>query len=113
METAKTDKRARGPQSLADKIGFIGIGHMGSAMAANLAAGGYRINAYVQGPDRMKELVALGLNPTTELASLFDSDIVISMLPDDAAVHDVVFGRQDLGVAGLALVGACWPTLAS
>lgn len=123
METAKIDKRAkkpdglrsdsgdrqapgatpsRGPRPLPDKIGFIGIGHMGSAMAANLAAGGYRIVGYVRPMDRTEELVALGLTPTTEMASLFDSDIVISMLPDDAAVHDVVFGRQDLGVAGLA-----------
>lgn len=123
METLKVDKRAkkpgrslsdpdnrhasdakpsRGPWPLPNKIGFIGIGHMGSAMAANLAANGHRVDAYVRRPDRMGQLVALGLNPTTEMANLFDSDIVISMLPDDAAVHNVVFGRQELGVPGLA-----------
>jgi 3-hydroxyisobutyrate dehydrogenase-like beta-hydroxyacid dehydrogenase len=93
---------SQAPRPLLGKIGFIGIGHMGTAIAANLAAAGHRINAYVRRPDRMEELVPLGLNPTTEMVSLFDSDVVISMLPDDAAVHDVVFGRQDLGVPGLA-----------
>ena len=123
METVKSDKLAMKPDGLAsdpgnshtseatplkghrplqNKIGFIGIGHMGLAMAANLAADGHPINAYVRRPDRTKELVSLGINPTIELVSLFDSDIVISMLPDDAAVRDVVFGRQDLGVPSLA-----------
>jgi 3-hydroxyisobutyrate dehydrogenase-like beta-hydroxyacid dehydrogenase len=89
-------------RSLSNKIGSICIGRMGSAMAANLAAAGRRIEAYVRRPDRMEELVGLGLNATTELACLFDGDIVISVLPDDAAVCDIVFGRKDLGVPGLA-----------
>jgi 3-hydroxyisobutyrate dehydrogenase-like beta-hydroxyacid dehydrogenase len=83
------------------EIGFIGLGHMGSAMAANLAAAGYRVTAYVRRPDQMEALAALGLKSTTEIADMFESDIVTSMLPDDAAVHDVVFGRDDHGIAGL------------
>ena len=43
------------------EIGFIGLGHMGSAMAANLAAAGYRVMAYVRRPDQMDTLAALGL----------------------------------------------------
>ena len=84
------------------EIGFIGLGNMGSAMAANLAAAGYRVRAYVRRPDRMEALAALGLKPTTEISEMFEPDIVISMLPDDAAVHDVVFGRGDHGTIGLA-----------
>jgi phosphoglycerate dehydrogenase-like enzyme len=36
--------------ALLDKgeIGFVGLGHMGTAMAANLAAGGHRVTAYVR-----------------------------------------------------------------
>jgi 3-hydroxyisobutyrate dehydrogenase-like beta-hydroxyacid dehydrogenase len=83
-------------------IGFIGLGHMGTAMAANLVAAGYRITAYVRRPDQMDKLVTLGLEPTTDIASLFDCEIVITMLPDDNAVRDVVLGRQDLGIGGLA-----------
>jgi 3-hydroxyisobutyrate dehydrogenase-like beta-hydroxyacid dehydrogenase len=86
------------------EIGFVGLGHMGTAMAANLAAAGHRVIAYVRRPDQMNKLVALGLKPTTEFANLFDCEIVISMLPDDAAVRDVVLGREDAGVKGLASV---------
>jgi 3-hydroxyisobutyrate dehydrogenase-like beta-hydroxyacid dehydrogenase len=85
------------------EIGFVGLGHMGTAMAANLAAAGRRVIAYVRRPDKMDELAALGLNPTTDIAHLFDCEVVISMLPDDAAVRDVVLGRTDLGIDGLAL----------
>jgi 3-hydroxyisobutyrate dehydrogenase-like beta-hydroxyacid dehydrogenase len=76
-------------------IGFVGLGHMGTAMAANLAASGRRVAAYVRRPDQMGSLIGLGLRPTLEFASLFDCGIVISMLPDDAAVRDVVLGREE------------------
>jgi 3-hydroxyisobutyrate dehydrogenase-like beta-hydroxyacid dehydrogenase len=72
-------------------------------MAANIAAAGHRVIAYVRRPEQMGRLVALGLKPTTDIALLFDCEFVISMLPDDAAVRDVVFGRQDLGLDGLAM----------
>jgi 3-hydroxyisobutyrate dehydrogenase-like beta-hydroxyacid dehydrogenase len=84
------------------RVGFIGLGHMGTAMASNLAAAGHRVAAYVRRPNQMDKLGALGLKATTELNDLFDCDVVISMLPDDAAVRDVVFGRESLGDSGLA-----------
>jgi len=84
------------------EIGFVGLGHMGTAMAANLAAAGRRVIAYVRRPQQMGKLVALGLKPTTDITKLFDCEVVISMLPDDAAVRDVVFGDEDLGIDGLA-----------
>ncbi len=92
---------SKGRRPLQGEIGFVGLGHMGAAMAANLAAAGCRVTAYVRRPDQMGKLVALGLEPTTEITKLFDCEVVISMLPDDDAVRDVVFGRPDL--EGLAL----------
>ena len=77
------------------EIGFVGLGHMGTMMAANLAAPGRRVTAYVRRPDEMGKLIGLGLRPTMEFANLFDCEVVISMLPDDAAVYDVVLGRDD------------------
>jgi 3-hydroxyisobutyrate dehydrogenase-like beta-hydroxyacid dehydrogenase len=85
------------------EIGFVGLGHMGTAMAANLAAAGRRVIAFVRRPEQMGKLVALGLRPTTDITKLFDCEVVISMLPDDDAVRDVVFGRAALGIDGLAL----------
>src|ERR1700694_2479172 len=83
-------------------IGFIGLGHMGTAMAANLAASGRRVIAYVRRPDQIGKLEALGLRPTTDIGDLLDCEVVISMLPDDDAVREIVFGRRDIGVEGLA-----------
>jgi 3-hydroxyisobutyrate dehydrogenase-like beta-hydroxyacid dehydrogenase len=84
------------------EIGFVGLGHMGTAMAANLAAAGRRVVAYVRRAEKFDELAALGLYPATDIAHLFDCEIVISMLPDDDAVRDVVFGRADPEIEGLA-----------
>jgi 3-hydroxyisobutyrate dehydrogenase-like beta-hydroxyacid dehydrogenase len=75
---------------------------MGTAMAANLAAAGRRVIAYVRRPDQISELEALRLTPTTDIVDLFDCELVISMLPDDHAVREIVFGRKDGGLDGLA-----------
>jgi 3-hydroxyisobutyrate dehydrogenase-like beta-hydroxyacid dehydrogenase len=83
-------------------VAFIGLGRMGAAMAANLAAAGHQVIAYVRHTGQVDKLAALGLKPTTKIADVFVSEIVITMLPDDAAIREVVFGRQDLGIPGLA-----------
>jgi 3-hydroxyisobutyrate dehydrogenase-like beta-hydroxyacid dehydrogenase len=90
------------PPAVMGEIGFVGLGHMGTAMAVNLAAAGRRVIAYVRRPDRIGELAALGLRPTTDMGDLLDCELVISMLPDDAAVREVVFGRSDDDLDGLA-----------
>jgi 3-hydroxyisobutyrate dehydrogenase-like beta-hydroxyacid dehydrogenase len=89
-------------RSIQGNIGFVGLGHMGTAMAANLADGGHRVIAYVRRPNQTGKLLALGLKPTTDFAELFDCEIVISMLPDDGAVRDVIFGHAAFGTNGLA-----------
>jgi 3-hydroxyisobutyrate dehydrogenase-like beta-hydroxyacid dehydrogenase len=86
----------------AQTVGFIGLGHMGAAMAANLAASGIQVIAYVRRPEQTAKLAAIGLTPTPNLADLLDCDVVISMLPDDNAVREIVFGREDAGLKGLA-----------
>src|ERR1700742_3382458 len=85
-----TDGASR-PQPM--KIGFIGLGHMGSVMAANLAAVGYGVNAYVRRKEQIEPLQSRGVKATPSRKDLFDSEIVISMLPDDDAVRDVFFGN--------------------
>src|ERR1700687_3384855 len=83
-----------GRTSLQGQIGFIGLGHMGTAMAANLAAAGHQVIAYVRRTKQMGKLTALGLKPTTDIDDLFGCAAVISMLPDDDVVRDVVFGQK-------------------
>jgi 3-hydroxyisobutyrate dehydrogenase-like beta-hydroxyacid dehydrogenase len=106
FETATRERRGgSGPQSrppAQGEIGFVGLGQMGTAMAANLASAGRRVIAYVRRPAQQGKLTALGLMPTTNIADLFDCEIVISMLPDDTAVREIVFGREAVGLDGLA-----------
>ena len=83
------------------EIGFVGLGRMGAAMAANLAANGRRVIAYVRRPDQKSKLEALGLRPTTDIGDLLHCEVVISMLPDDDAVREIVFGRGGIGFDGL------------
>jgi 3-hydroxyisobutyrate dehydrogenase-like beta-hydroxyacid dehydrogenase len=87
---------------LQGEIGFVGLGHMGTAMAANLVASGRRVVAYVRRPDQVGKLEAFGLRPTTDIGDLLDCELVISMLPDDDAVREIVFGRKEIGLDGLA-----------
>lgn len=82
-------------------IGFVGLGRMGGAMSANLAAAGHRVVAYVREPDQAERLFALGLKGTTDISDLFGCGVVISMLPDDDAVRDVALGSAAIGGRGL------------
>jgi 3-hydroxyisobutyrate dehydrogenase-like beta-hydroxyacid dehydrogenase len=84
------------------EIGFVGLGHMGTAMAVNLTATGGRVIAYLRRPDRIAGLEAQGLRATTDISDLLGCKVVISMLPDDDAVREIVFGRRDIGLDGLA-----------
>jgi 3-hydroxyisobutyrate dehydrogenase-like beta-hydroxyacid dehydrogenase len=80
---------------------------MGIAMAGNLAAAGRRVIAYVRHPQQMGKLIALGLEPTKDLADLFDCEVVLTMLPDAAAAREVALGRPEIGQKGL--VAGCAP----
>jgi 3-hydroxyisobutyrate dehydrogenase-like beta-hydroxyacid dehydrogenase len=84
------------------EIGFVGLGHMGTAMAANLAAAGRKVIAYVRRPDQVGKLEALRIRTTIDIDDLSACEVVISMLPDDDAVREIVFGRRDIGLDGLA-----------
>src|SRR5260221_8973673 len=44
----------------------------------------------------------VGVRPTMDIGDLLHCEVVISMLPDDEAVHDIVLGRADTGLGGLA-----------
>jgi 3-hydroxyisobutyrate dehydrogenase-like beta-hydroxyacid dehydrogenase len=90
------------PAQTLGPVGFVGVGRMGIAMARNLVSAGYRVIAHTRRVDRIQELAAIGLEPKTEITELFDCEIVITMLPDDKAIREVVLGRQHSVADGLA-----------
>jgi 3-hydroxyisobutyrate dehydrogenase-like beta-hydroxyacid dehydrogenase len=70
-------------------------------MAANLAAAGQQVIAYVRRAEQINGLTAVGLKPTTRINDLFDCGLVISMLPNDDVVREVIAGQKALGIEGL------------
>jgi 2-hydroxy-3-oxopropionate reductase len=79
------------------KVGFIGLGIMGTPMAINVRKGGHELYIYARKPPRA-ELAEIGVNAcksSREVAQ--QADIVITMVPDTPDVAEVLFGEQ--GVA--------------
>jgi 3-hydroxyisobutyrate dehydrogenase-like beta-hydroxyacid dehydrogenase len=83
------------------KIGFVGLGHMGSAMAANLLKAGHEITVFNRNPDKRAPLAALGAHEANTLADACRGEVVITMLSDDTAVAEIVFAKYGL-LANLA-----------
>jgi 3-hydroxyisobutyrate dehydrogenase-like beta-hydroxyacid dehydrogenase len=92
--SAASSSSAPAQEPVEGRVGFIGLGRMGTAMATNLVQGGRKVIGFVRGSARLKELSALGVEPTLDITDLFDCAVVISMVPDDSAAHEVVFGRD-------------------
>jgi 3-hydroxyisobutyrate dehydrogenase-like beta-hydroxyacid dehydrogenase len=86
------------------RIGFIGLGNMGSAMAANLIKAGHEVTAYNRSQDKVDALAAQGARPARSVADACRGDVVISMLANDEAVEGVTFG--DDGVLASLAEGA-------
>ena len=74
------------------KVGFIGLGNMGSCMAANLINGGHDVTVYNRTSAKMQPLVEQGAQPAACVADACRGDAVITMLADDHAVESVAFG---------------------
>ncbi|MBB2928094.1 NAD(P)-dependent oxidoreductase [Paraburkholderia silvatlantica] len=77
-------------------VGFIGLGIMGGAMAARIAAGGYPLHVYNRTRSKADALVAAGAHwHDTPAALAKQADIVISIvgMPDDVrALYEGEFG---------------------
>lgn len=75
------------------KIGFIGLGNMGAAMAANLLTAGHEVTAYNRSPEKVTALAAQGAHPAASIADACRGDVVVTMLANDTAVEAVTFGE--------------------
>jgi 3-hydroxyisobutyrate dehydrogenase len=82
--------------STSKRVGFIGLGNMGTPMAANLARGGHDVVAYDIVADRARQFAqAHAARATESLAELAaHADIVITMLPTGREVRAVLIAAQ-------------------
>jgi 3-hydroxyisobutyrate dehydrogenase-like beta-hydroxyacid dehydrogenase len=83
------------------QVGFIGLGRMGSAMAANLLAAGHGVTVYNRSADKTAPLAERGAMVASTPAGACRGEAVITMVADDAALEAVVFGADGI-LAGLA-----------
>jgi 3-hydroxyisobutyrate dehydrogenase-like beta-hydroxyacid dehydrogenase len=80
------------------KIGFIGLGKMGSGMAQNLLRAGHELAVYNRSREKAEALARDGARVTNSpKEACRGSGAVMTMLSDDHAVAEVVFGAD--GVA--------------
>ena len=78
------------------KVGFIGIGTMGTPMASNLARKGFAVTLYDATPGRAaQEAKALGCRHADSLAGLASCEFIVTMLPDGKVVQQVLTQAQD------------------
>jgi 3-hydroxyisobutyrate dehydrogenase-like beta-hydroxyacid dehydrogenase len=78
------------------KVGFIGLGDMGSGMSASLLKAGHELAVYNRTSDKTRPLVEKGARKAASVADACKGDVVITMLADDSALESVTF--NDAGI---------------
>jgi 3-hydroxyisobutyrate dehydrogenase-like beta-hydroxyacid dehydrogenase len=77
-------------------LGFIGLGRMGTAMAANLIRAGHEVTVFNRTPAKSRPLIALGAHEAASLAETCGGELVITMLADDEAASHIALGAGGL-----------------
>lgn len=85
------------------KAGFIGLGNMGQPMARNLLKAGHELAVYNRTRSRAEALAGEGAQVARTPAEACASGVVMSMLADDHAVEECVFGGA--GILGALPAG--------
>jgi 3-hydroxyisobutyrate dehydrogenase-like beta-hydroxyacid dehydrogenase len=79
------------------KIGFIGLGHMGSGMAHNLLRAGNEVTVYNRTREKAEALSKNGAQLADSPADACrGAEAVFTMLADDAALEHLVFGENGI-----------------
>ncbi len=89
------------------KIGFIGLGNMGSGMVTNLLKTGFDVSVYDIQPEKAEALIAAGAvwrNSISEVAG--DADVIMTSLPGPKQLEAVMLG--DAGAIAHARPGTIW-----
>jgi 3-hydroxyisobutyrate dehydrogenase len=86
-----------------ERIGFVGLGTMGAAMAANLARAGFPVTGWNRTAGRAPELAEHGvLIADTPAAAAAEADIVVICVSDTPDVEAVIFGPDGIATGARA-----------
>ena len=95
-----------------ERIGFIGLGRMGYPMVMNLLRAGFQVKVYDLAQERTEALVGAGaLQATSAGDAAVDSQLVISMILDDAALEAVALAPA--GVLASAAPGTIYADMST
>jgi 3-hydroxyisobutyrate dehydrogenase-like beta-hydroxyacid dehydrogenase len=79
------------------KVGFVGLGKMGTGMVHGLLRAGHEVSVYNRTRDKAEALAKEGAQVAASLAEVcLDSEAVFTMLSDDSAVESVAFSEGGL-----------------
>lgn len=79
-----------GTRSVVTTLGFLGVGAMGSKIAARLIAAGNSVLVWNRSPGPLADLVAIGAVPVATPSEALAADISFSMLANDQAAEEVL-----------------------
>jgi putative dehydrogenase len=87
MSTNKRVKRSQ-PETSFQKVGILGLGIMGSAMAGNLMKAGFEVHGHDPSAQALKRLRTAGGHPCADVATLARQiDVIITSLPHPEALQ--------------------------
>src|ERR1700688_2306028 len=79
------------------KVGFIGLGNMGSPMSQRLIHAGYSVTVYNRSNAKEEALKLMGAAVASSPQTLVEkSDVIIIMVTDDRAVREIFTGDNGL-----------------
>lgn len=93
-----------------ERVGFVGLGTMGAAMASNIARAGFPLTVWNRTPGRAEGLIELGAEVASTRAALAGaSDVIVTCVSDTPDVEAVLFSADGVaeGVNPGALVIDC------
>ncbi len=95
------------------RIGFLGVGAMGDGMARNLSKAGHKVAAFNRTRERAEALASDGVRVAdTVRDACEDAELVVSVLADDRAIEEIVFGGDAfLTTLAPGAVHACMATI--
>jgi len=98
----------REPFGPGERVGLLGLGIMGSAIAPNLLKAGFAVIGFDPDPISRERLRTLGGSPVDSPRAVAQAaEVLISLLPSPQALNDVIQGPEGLlesGRSGLILI---------
>ena len=81
-------------------LAFIGLGKMGTGIARNLLRAGHTLAVYNRSPEKARALAGEGARAASSPADACrDAEVVMTMVADDHALEQVVFGKDGIAAA--------------